>query len=134
MAMRRLNGSCLCGAVTYDVADAFEYALICHCSRCRRTTGAASKPFAGIAADQFSLHRPERLLRYGQERAHDGRCGRCGSLLYSLVRGGSHVHVTLGTLDETPTLRPTAHIFVGSKADWEAIGDDLPQFQTLPPE
>jgi hypothetical protein len=48
-------------------------------------------------------------------------------LLYSAVRQGEYVHVTLGTLEDEPTIRPTAHIFVGSKAPWFNITDDLPQ-------
>ena len=50
-----LAGECLCRAVRYTVADAFEYALNCHCSNCRRTTGSAFKPFAGIARDKLGL-------------------------------------------------------------------------------
>jgi hypothetical protein len=65
---------------------------------------------------------------YGDETAHDAHCKECGSLLYSLVREGSFVHVAMGTLIDDPTIRPTAHIFVGSKAPWFAITDDLPQY------
>jgi len=137
MAGKRLGGSCLCGHATYDVADAFDYALICHCSQCRRATGAAAKPFAGIAAHQLRLHHPDRVVRYGEgagkdATAHDTRCARCGSLLYSLVREGAFVHVTLGTLVDTPSIRPSAHIHVASKAEWDVIGDDLPRFPQLP--
>ena len=49
---------------------------------------------------------------------HDAHCRRCGSLLYSLVRNGAYVHVAMGTLVDAPSIRPTAHIFVGSKAPW----------------
>jgi hypothetical protein len=41
----------------------------------------------------------------------------------------AYVHVTYGTLADAPTLRPTAHIHVGSKAPWFTITDDLPQHQ-----
>lgn len=58
---------------------------------------------------------------------HDVRCRECGSLLYSVVREARFVHVTLGTLLNAPTLLPTAHIFVGSKAPWYEIRDELPQ-------
>jgi hypothetical protein len=132
-ACASLRGSCLCGHVTYVVVDAFEYALICHCSQCRRATGAASKPFGGIPADRLVVTSPDRLLRFDDGTTHDGRCARCGSLLYSLVRGGTYVHVTLGTLIDEPAIRPSAHIFVGSKAGWEVIADDLPRFDALPP-
>ena len=52
---RILAGECFCRAVGYAVADEFGYALNCHCSNCRRTTGAAFKPFAGIARGKFSV-------------------------------------------------------------------------------
>jgi hypothetical protein len=133
MARRRLRGSCLCGFATYEVADAFEYALICHCSQCRRATGAGSKPFAGIAVTKLTLHEPERLMRYGDAAQFDAHCSRCGSLLYSLVRDGAYAHVTLGTLIDEPTIQPAAHIFTASKAAWDLICDGLPQFEALPP-
>ena len=56
---RILAGECFCRAVGYAVADEFGYALNCHCSNCRRTTGAAFKPFAGIARDKFSVTKGE---------------------------------------------------------------------------
>jgi hypothetical protein len=67
---------------------------------------------------------------YGDPDAGDAHCGgACGSLLYSIVRDGAFVHVTLGTLVDDPTTRPTAHIFVGSKAPWFTITDELPQYE-----
>ena len=127
-----LTGQCSCGAVRYTVDDAFEYALNCHCSRCRRATGSAFKAFAGIRRSRLSLVQGEdQLLIVGDALTHDARCSRCGSLLYSLVREGQYLHVTLGTLDTAPSLTPTAHIFVGSKAPWFTIGDDLPQYEAF---
>jgi len=124
-----LRGTCLCGAVGYEVEDAFEYAANCHCSMCRRTTGAAFKPFAGIRSDRLRIVQgAERTLRYGDADGHHLRCGDCGSLLYSLVRDGAYVHVAMGTLVDAPSIRPDHHIFVGSKAPWFTITDDLPQF------
>jgi hypothetical protein len=126
---RILAGECFCRAVRYEVADQFAYALNCHCSNCRRTTGAAFKPFAGIARDKFRLVKgDDDLLIYGNESAHDAHCRRCGSLLYSVVRDGAFVHVAMGTLADAPSIRPAAHIFVGSKAPWLTITDDLPQY------
>jgi hypothetical protein len=52
-------------------------------------------------------------------------------LLYSLVREAKFVHVTLGTLVDSPSIRPSAHIFVRSKAPWYTITDDLPQHEEL---
>ena len=133
MTTRQLSGACLCGAIRYTVADEFVYALICHCSQCRRATGSAFKPFGGIQKEKLGLVAGEdALMRYGGEAAHDVHCGRCGSLLYSWFRDSPYVHVTYGTLNDSPTLRPTAHIYVGSKAPWDVINDDLPQHLELP--
>ena len=122
---RMLSGKCLCGTVHYEVEDNFRYSLNCHCSNCRRATGAAVK---GIERGKLKITRgADRLLIYGEESAHDAHCARCGSFLYCVVREAEFVHVTLGTLVDSPSIRPSAHILVGSKADWYTIADDLPQ-------
>ena len=130
MAGRTLAGQCYCGAIRYFVADEFLYAANCHCSNCRRATGSAFKPFAGIERDELTITSgAENLLTYGDDQAHDAHCKLCGSLLYSVVRDGAFVHVAMGTLVDDPTIRPTHHIFVGSKAPWFRIADDLPQYE-----
>jgi hypothetical protein len=128
---RTLAGRCRCGAVHYAVADDFRYAANCHCSDCRRATGSAFKAFAGIERDKLSLTQGETdILIFGDKDAnHDVHCKVCGSFLYSVVRDGAFVHVTLGTLVDEPTIRPTAHIFVGDKAPWYTITDALPQYE-----
>ena len=127
---RLLAGKCFCGAVHYAVADEFGYAMNCHCSRCRQSTGSAFKPFAGIERDKLAITRGgENLLIYGGNEGNNTHCRLCGSLLYSVVRDGKFVHVTMGTLVDNPTIRPTKHIFVGSKAPWFTITDDLPQYE-----
>lgn len=131
---RRLTGTCLCGATAYAVDDAFSYAMNCHCSNCRRATGAAFKPFAGIQRNRLELVAgTEHVMVFGDtERAHDVHCGICGSLLYSVVREGAYAHIAMGTLVDDPAIRGSAHIFVGSKANWHEITDDLPQFREFP--
>jgi len=127
---RTLAGKCLCGAVHYAVADEFAYAANCHCSNCRRATGSAFKPFAGIARNKLDITKGEdHLMIFGDESGNDKHCKVCGSLLYSVVRDGAFVHVAMGTLVDVPSIRPTAHIFVGSKAPWFTITDDLPQYE-----
>jgi hypothetical protein len=128
-----LKGSCFCRAVEYEVPDEFGYALYCHCSNCRRTTGGACKPFSGIEREKLRITSgADRLLVYGEEDANDTHCGLCGSLVFSVVREGAFVHVPMGTLLDPPSIRPSAHIFVGSKAPWFEITDDLPQFEEFP--
>ena len=130
MNAHMLAGKCLCGAVAYVVPDEFLYAANCHCSNCRRTTGSAFKAFAGIERAKLILTAGrDNLMIVGDDRGNDTHCKACGSLLYSVVRNGAYVHVAMGTLVDAPTIRPSQHIFVGSKAPWFTITDGLPQFR-----
>lgn len=127
-----LVGGCQCGAVRYAVADEFRYAANCHCSNCRAATGSAFKAFAGIEREKLEITKgQDDVLLIGEEDANDTRCRRCGSFLFSVVRDGAFVHVAMGSLVDTPSIRPTEHIFVGSKAPWFEITDDLPQAEEL---
>jgi hypothetical protein len=65
----------------------------------------------------------------GDENLNDTRCSACGSLLFSVVRNGTFVHVALGSLVDDPSVRPNEHIFVGSKAPWFEITDNVPQYE-----
>jgi hypothetical protein len=125
---RTLSGRCECRAVRYVVADEFLYAANCHCSNCRAATGSAFKPFAGIEREKLRVvEGGDELLVWGDDSENHTRCRICGSLLYSVVRDGAYVHVALGSLVDDPTIRPGEHIFVGSKAPWFDITDDLPR-------
>ena len=126
-----LHGGCACGATEYEVEDDFSYAMNCHCSKCRAATGSAYKPMGGIEREKLRVTRQDApMFVWGDpETTADFRCGVCGSFLFSVVRDGEWVHVTLGSLRDTPTRLPTHHIFVGSQAPWHEIGDDLPQFE-----
>jgi hypothetical protein len=131
--VRVLRGACECGAVRYRVADEFRYAMNCHCSRCRAATGSAFKAFAGVEREQLEItDGRDSLLVFGEEDLNHTRCAVCGSLLFSVVRDGAYVHVALGSLVDAPSIRPTKHMFVGSKAPWYEITDDLPQFEEYP--
>jgi hypothetical protein len=128
---RVLAGKCRCGAVRYEVSDEFLYAANCHCSECRAATGSAFKAFAGIEKEKLTITEgfDEDIAVFGEEHLNDTRCAACGSFLFSVVRNGAYVHVAMGSLVDAPTIRPTEHIFVGSKAPWFEITDDLPQHE-----
>jgi hypothetical protein len=134
MTARMLAGRCWCGAVRYRVADEFRYAGNCHCSRCRAATGTAFKAYAGIEREKLEIvEGADRLFVVGEAGLNDDtRCEACGSLLFSVVRDGAYVHVAMGSLVDAPTIRPSGHIFVGSKAPWFEITDDLPQYEEYP--
>ncbi|MCR6673627.1 GFA family protein [Devosia ginsengisoli] len=129
-----ISGTCLCGAVRYEVPDEFHAAFNCHCSRCRRATGSAFKPMAAIVFEKISLVQgQDDVLIYGEPQGtHDVHCRHCGSFLYSYIAENGNGHVAMGTMVDAPSIRPQFHMFVGSKAPWFEITDSLPQFEGLP--
>jgi hypothetical protein len=130
-----LIGKCSCDAVRYAVEDAFLYAGYCHCSQCRASSGAAFTAFAGIEKEKLEVTQGADAITIFEKNPDDlvHFCRRCGSVLFSVVREGRFVHVTMGTLVDDPAIRPMFHIFVGSKAPWHEIADALPQYAGFPP-
>ena len=128
-----LRGRCACNGVAYEVADEFVVAFNCHCSNCRATTGSAFLPWGEIEREKHAITEgADALVVEGDpDAAHAMRCGECWSLVYWIPRGG-HVRVPYGTLVDEPALKPTAHMFVGSKAPWYEILDDLAQYDEYP--
>ena len=129
---RMLVGRCECGAVSYRVADTFLYAANCHCSRCRAATGSAFKAFAGIEREKLEIvEGMDTLLVFGEDELNDTRCGACGSLLFSVVPQRRLRARRDGLARGYPQHSTGEHIFVGSKAPWFEITDDLPQAEEL---
>jgi hypothetical protein len=129
-----LKGRCGCNAVGFEVSDEFIVAFNCHCSNCRATTGSAFLPWGEIERQKLRVTKGAgSLLVIGDADAdHEMRCVECGSLLYWTAREGIYVRVPYGSLVDEPALKPTAHMFVGSKAPWYEILDDLPQHDEYP--
>jgi hypothetical protein len=130
-----IRGSCLCGAIRYEIG-ALEEMHHCHCARCRKAHGAAFSTFARAASAGLTMSGEEQLRRYrSSEQVERAFCGVCGSHLFFRFDGlPDAVWVAVATFDDEPALAPQAHIFVGSKASWHAILDDLPQFAEYPPQ
>jgi len=125
-----ISGSCLCGAVRYEVAGAFGRVSHCHCSMCRKAHGAAFGTYGRVRKIEF------RLVSGGDSIAQYNSspdvirtfCKRCGSTLQWMRRSTPDVFaLALGTLDDDPEARPECHIYVGSKTSWFEITDALPQ-------
>jgi hypothetical protein len=128
-----LRGRCACNAVHFQVADEFVVAFNCHCSNCRAMTGSAFLPWGEIEPAKFTITEGEEslLLAGDPDGHHSCRCSQCYSLLYWSGYEGK-IRIPYGTLIDPPTLEPTAHMFVGSKAPWYEIRDDLPQHAEAP--
>ncbi len=132
-----IRGSCLCGSVRYEISGALDRLLHCHCSQCRKAHGAAFGTYARVKRADFRFFAGEADVASYTSSPDVQRtfCKRCGATL-QFIRDSKPeaLWVTAGTLDDDPDIRPSHHIFVGSKAPWFEITDGLPQYeQGLPP-
>lgn len=125
-----LNGSCLCESVKYRISGPLSDVLNCHCSMCRKLHASAFRTRAKVATrDWETLQGAEYIKFYESSQGeHKGFCSECGSSLYTKFDAYPEVlGFPLGTLDDDPQVKATRHVYVGSKAPWYEITDDLPQ-------
>ena len=129
-----IHGGCLCGKVRYRIDGPLLDADNCHCSMCRRQHGAAFATYADFDPKHFRWICGEALVRVYETPAGAGWCfcSECGSSLAGTEHGVVD-SIALGTVEGDPGIRPQAHIFAGSGADWYEITDDLPRFEERPP-
>ncbi len=131
------GGSCHCDKVRYEFDMPFERMGYCHCSLCRKSSSSvmASEVFAE-REDFRWLKGEDNLVRFDLPDSHFSVqfCRDCGSLMPIALGEEDLVLIPAGSLDQDPNIRPMGHIFVGSKANWDHITDDLPQFEEYPAE
>ncbi len=126
-----LTGHCECGRVTFEIDSEVEDFSHCHCSQCRRLHGAAYGTFAGVprSAFRYLSGDDDRKSYWSSEKNERVFCGNCGSniMVISNTEPGRY-YVSMSAIDGNPPLPRGYHIWVGSKAPWHEILDDLPQF------
>ena len=135
MSRNTLAGSCLCGAIRYEVEGPARYLGNCHCPTCRKQHGSAFSTYADFDAAGWKLLCGDNELQTYRSSPPVKRqfCGVCGSNLFYLDENEpDKVWVAAGTLDDDPGTTIGGHIFVGSKAPWYHITDSLPQCNDLP--
>lgn len=129
------NGSCLCGAIRFEIEGAFEHFFLCHCGRCRKDTGSAHA--ANLFATQAKLtwlsgEQHIKTFQLPQTRHTRSFCRECGSAAPSLQMDGALLVAPAGSLDSGVGLKPTAHIMFASRADWDEHLEDAPRSDGLP--
>lgn len=114
------SGSCLCGAARFEIEGSFERFFLCHCEYCRKDTGSAHA--ANLFASNATLKWLSGEDKVGFYNLPDTRhcksfCSICGSALP--YKRNTYLIVPAGSLDTEVSIRPDAHIFVGSRAGWD---------------
>lgn len=133
--MTRYAGSCLCGGVRFEVVGEFERFYLCHCGYCRKDTGSAHAANLITSTGKLVwLSGQDRVRQFTLPSTRHGRsfCLECGSALPSTQMDGELVVVPAGSLDTEVSLRPTAHIFVSSRASWDRALEEVPSVERFP--
>lgn len=137
MSHSELRGSCLCGAVKFEVSGEAKRFYHCHCSRCRKATGTghASNLFLQPATLKW-LSGEEHIRSFKvpeAKRFTNQFCAQCGSRLPRQPKDSDLVVIPAGSLDVEAPMLPQARIFTGSRAGWTCAVGDLPAFPESPP-
>jgi hypothetical protein len=121
------TGSCLCGAVSFEVTGALPPPNACHCSQCRRQSGHFWVS-SDIARASLTIRGEDRLAWFrSSEKVRRGFCSTCGSFLFWDPDGKDTIAVSMGAFDRPTDTKMTMHIFVADKGDYYDIADGLPQ-------
>ncbi|MBJ7498143.1 MAG: GFA family protein [Sphingopyxis sp.] len=132
MGQDAIDGGCLCGAIQFRITGTLGDVRLCHCDLCRRANGSAFSANCRVLVSDFRVIRQAALISEYQSSPGAWKCfcSICGSPVYSRVEWDAEfIRVRLGTLPRDTQVRVVAHVWTGSKAAWDHIVDDLPQFE-----
>ena len=118
-----VRGQCLCGRVSFEIFGKIPLLYQCHCSLCRKQSGAASSAATIVASENFRwLSGKELVSSWIKETGfRSDFCSKCGTPLPNPLRNLPYVWVPAGVLEDDKGLAIGMQVFVGSKAAWEPI-------------
>lgn len=129
-----LTGGCHCGHVRYQAAGSPRNETVCHCSLCRRTSGAPFVAWFSVRRSDFQFVRGAATLYMSSARATRTFCPRCGTqLTFQHLDFPEEIDVTTCSLDEPERVPPKDHIHISSKLGWIELADRLPRFTQARP-
>lgn len=129
------RGSCLCGQIQFEVTGDFESFYLCHCQYCQKDTGSAhaANLFSSTAKLKWISGEDEvQTYQLAHTRHMKSFCLKCGSAVPELQMEGKLLKVPAGSLDTKVNIKPNAHIFMSSQAEWAKNLSDIKIFETFP--
>jgi len=129
------HGSCLCGVVRFEIDGGFESFYLCHCEHCRKDTGSAhaANLFSPTAVLEWLAGRDKvTSFTLPSTRHTKSFCSICGSALPNVQMNGAVLAVPAGSLDSDVSIKPSAHIFASSRANWDFELEKVPMLERLP--
>lgn len=121
------SGSCLCGAVTFQVEGELNPPDACHCSRCRKQSGHFWAS-TDLPRSAVTVHGAEHVTWYqASEKVRRGFCRTCGAALFWDPVFKETLAIAMGAFDTPTNTKLALHIHVESKGDYYELGDGVPQ-------
>lgn len=120
------TGGCLCGAVRYEAEGEPYHVVHCHCTDCRKSTGAPFVTWASFQRKNFRF-----TSGSAQEIEWEGRirgfCGKCGTgLIFLMERSADEIDVTVASFDQPENAVPADHVWAEDRLPWIKLADNLP--------
>lgn len=126
------EGSCLCGAVRFEVAGAVPGPDACHCRACRKQSGHFFVS-ADVPRSALTLRGEDKVGWYpSSERVRRGFCTVCGSSLFWDPRDRDWIGVAMGAFDGPTGARLHVHVHTAEKGDYYDIADGAPRYERTP--
>ena len=129
-----VEGGCHCGSVRYAVDGEMHHNAVCHCTDCRRSSGAIMVPWSAFNKDALTVEQGTLSVYRSSEHGERHFCSACGTGLFyyneQVLPGIVKIQaVTFGEAAQRP---PQVHIQVADSLPWEASLDSLPRFDRFP--
>ena len=133
MTGKRLSGGCLCGAIRFEAVGAPSVVSNCHCTMCRRASGAAFIPFAAYGRADVHFTQGEPAQFQSSAEAVRGFCPHCGtSLFFVYLAEPERIWVTLGSFDDPTAHRPVEDWYVDIKMPWVGLDEATVHWPAAP--
>ena len=128
------RGSCLCGAVSFQVEGELTPPDACHCSQCRKASGHYWAS-TDVPRDAVTISGKDKVGWFqSSEKVRRGFCKGCGSPLFWDAAGRANIAISMGAFEAPTGTALEKHIFVGDKGDYYHIADGLPRRGRTPDE
>lgn len=127
-----MNGSCLCGGVKFSFKKFDSEIANCHCSMCRKFSGAAYGTFGTVNSENINWESGFELIKVfnSSQKAHRGFCSNCGSsIYYRLSIPNAPFEIALGLLETEPAEAVSANIFCAYRPNWPLNIDSIQNFE-----
>lgn len=133
---QKTTGGCMCGAVRYEATGEPLVVGHCHCSSCRRHTGAPVVTFVAFEVNQIEFPQGNRKIYNSSPGVKRGFCDQCGTSLtwegeWEEVSDKGIIDVHISTLDNPDAYMPDRHWFHSERIAWFDVADDLPRYREL---